>query len=62
MLSLFPYYIVETDSLLLNFSIQQFNSLLSKNQVPISKTINDITIKSCEQGLITKVCIAMHTN
>ena len=40
----------------------QVNSWLSKNQVSISLTTNDITIKSCAQGLITKEYIATHTN
>ena len=41
---------------------KQVDSSLSKNQVPISLTTKDITIKSCEKGLITKECIATHTN
>ena len=40
----------------------QVDSSLSKNQALISLTTNGITIKSCEQGLITKECIAMYTN
>ena len=41
---------------------KQADSSLSKNRVPISLTTNDVTIKSHEQGLITKEYIAMHTN
>ena len=41
---------------------EQVDSSLSKNQMPISLTTNDATTKSHEQGLITKECIAMHTN
>ena len=33
-----------------------------KKQEPISLTTNDVTIKLREEGLITKECIAMHTN
>ena len=40
----------------------QVDSSLSKNQEPISLTTNDVTIKSCEQGFITKECIAIHNN
>ena len=42
--------------------LQQVDSSRSKNQAPISLNTNDVTIKSCEQELITKKCIAMHTN
>ena len=37
--------------------MEQIDSPLSKHQVPISLTTNDITIKL---GLITKKCIATH--
>ena len=37
----------------------QIDNSLSKNQALIT---NDVTINSCGQGLITKECIAMHTN
>ena len=35
---------------------------LFKNQVPKVKVTSDVTIKLREQGLITKECIAIHTN
>ena len=38
---------------------KQVDSSLSKNQIPISYTTNDVTIKSHDHGLISKVCIAM---
>ena len=41
---------------------EQVDSSLSKNQMPISWTTNDVTIKSREQKPITKECIAIHTN
>ena len=41
---------------------QQVDNSLSKNQAPKVKTTSDITIKSHEQGFITKECIAAHTN
>ena len=42
--------------------MKQVDSLLSKNLAHTSLTTNDVTIKSREQGLITKECIATHTN
>ena len=39
---------------------KQVDSSLSKKQVPISLTTNDTTIKSREQGLITKECVATY--
>ena len=41
---------------------KQADSSLSKNQVPITLTTNDVTIKLREQGLDTKECVAMQTN
>ena len=45
-------------SVLFTFVLNNFNKLT----VNYLKTTNDVTIKSCEQELITKECIAMHTN
>ena len=37
----------------LKVSWKQVDSSLSENQVPKSLTTNNVTIKSCEQGLVT---------
>ena len=43
-------------------TVKQVDSSLSKSRASISLTTNDITVKTYEKGLVTKECIATHTN